>query len=339
MIIRKIIINEVLCFCVNVRETMNRDSMVMVISGYFEIDELSVYKEILTSNICIKKIVDDSGCRYSVKRKSPNLSEKISKDIVGIFDLIDNVNSESITLFVASNIRRIPPIGDQNTNMASIHSAIILLRKNINVINEAIIPLIDNTNNIIDTTNKDISPNICDHISADIPIDNQMKSGNSNNNHPISYASIVRNTILDDGFTLITSTKKLKKSQVKDSLIPNKEIVNIRRKGVIIGKNSSEAFGKTPPRRYHLFLSRLNNDVTADDITSYICKEFDITSKECSVEKIITSHHFVSSFKVSLMINNVQDVYNCERWPSSILIKRFFNKANHDNNVNVNSNL
>ena len=39
------------------------------------------------------------------------------------------------------------------------------------------------------------------------------------------------------------------------------------------------------------------------------------------------------------MINNVQDVYNCERWPSDILIKRFFNKANHDNNVNVNSNL
>ena len=39
------------------------------------------------------------------------------------------------------------------------------------------------------------------------------------------------------------------------------------------------------------------------------------------------------------MINNVQDVYNCEKWPSGILIKRFFNKANHDNNVNVNSNL
>ena len=106
MIVRKIIINEVLCFCINARETMNRDSMVMVISGYFEIDELSFAKEILTSDICIKKIVDDSECRYSVKRKSPNLSEKISKDIVGIFDLIDNVNSESIPLFVASNIRR-----------------------------------------------------------------------------------------------------------------------------------------------------------------------------------------------------------------------------------------
>ena len=243
--------------------------------------------------------------------------------------MIDNVNSESFPLFVASNIRRIPPIGDQNTNMASIHSAIILLRKNINLINEAIIPLIDNTNNIIDTTNKYISPNICEHISADIPIDIQLKSGNSKNNHPISYAYIVRNTTLDDGFTLITSTKKVKKSQVKESLIPNKETVNIRRKGVIIGKNSSEAFGKTPPRRYHLFLSRLNNDVTADDITSYICKEFDVTSKELSVEKIITSHHFanmLSSFKVSLMINNVQDVYNCERWPSGILIKRFLIK-------------
>ena len=253
--------------------------------------------------------------------------------------MIDNVNSESIPLFVASNIIRIPTIGDQNTNMASIHSAIILLRKNIHLINEAIIPLIDNNNNIIDTTNKDISPNICENISADIPINNQLKRGNCKNNHPIYYASIVRNTTLDDGFTLITSTNKSKKSQVKKSLIPNKETVNIRRKGVIIGNISSDAFVKTPPRRYHVFLSRLNNDVTVDDITSYICKEFDVTSKVCSVKKISTFHHFVTSFKVSLMIKNVQDVYNCERWPSGILIKRFFNKTNYDNCDNVNSNL
>ena len=70
IIVRKIIINEVLCFCVNARKTMNRDSMVMVISGYFEIDELSVAKEILTCDIFIKKSVDYSECRYSVKRKS-----------------------------------------------------------------------------------------------------------------------------------------------------------------------------------------------------------------------------------------------------------------------------
>ena len=119
--------------------------------------------------------------------------------IDGIFDLIDNVNSKSITLYVASNIRRIPPIGDQNTNMASINSAIILLRKSIHLINEAIIPLTDNNNNIKDTTYKDISPNICEHISADITIDNQLKRRNIKNNHTKSYESIVRNTTLDDG--------------------------------------------------------------------------------------------------------------------------------------------
>ena len=135
------------------------------------------------------------------------------------------------------------------------------------------------------------------NLSDDIPIDNQQKRGNSKNKHNMSYESIVRNTTLDDEFTLITSTKKFMKSQVKDSLIPNKETMNIRRKGVIIGKNSSEAVGKTPPRRYNLFLSKLNNDVTADDSISYICKECDGTSKECSVKKIITSHHFVSLFQ------------------------------------------
>ena len=114
-----------------------------------------------------------------------------------------------------------------------------------------------------------------------------------------------------------------------------------RRNVIIIGKGSSEAFGKPPARRYHLFLSRINIDVTIESIKSYICKEFDIISDECSVEKIITSRHFVFSFEVSLMIDNVQDMYNCNRLPSGILVKRFYNKINKtniDNNINVNVN-
>ena len=95
-----------------------------------------------------------------MKRKAPNLANKISKDTIGIFDLIDELNSESMPLYVASNIRRIPPLGDQNTNIASIHSAIILLRNNVNLINEAITPLLISANEV--NINKDnVIPNIC----------------------------------------------------------------------------------------------------------------------------------------------------------------------------------
>ena len=59
--------------------------------------------------------------------------------------------------------------------------------------------LVVNNNNIKDTTNKDISPNICEHISDDIPINNQLECGNIKNNHIMYYSSIVRNTTLDDG--------------------------------------------------------------------------------------------------------------------------------------------
>ena len=52
-----------------------------------------------------------------------------------------------------------------------------------------------------------------------------------------------------------------------------------------------------------------------------ICKELEITSDECSVDKIITMRHFVSTFKVSLMIDNVLDMYNCNKMPSYILVK------------------
>ena len=218
--------------------------------------------------------------------------------------MIDNVNSESIPLFVASNIRRIPPLGDQNTNMASIHSAIILLRNNVNLINEAITPLLISANEVNINKYNDI-PNICEHTSADISIDHSLPDTVVNNHE--TYASKVRKPTPDDKFTLV-----------------NKNVKNVkttRRKVITIGKGSSEAFGKPPARRYHLFLSlRINNDVTTEAIKSYICKEFEITSDECSVEKIITSSHFVSSFNVSLMIDNVQDMYNCNRWPSGIVV-------------------
>ena len=44
--------------------------------------------------------------QISCKRKAPNLADKISKDIICIFELIDELNSESMPLYVASNIRR-----------------------------------------------------------------------------------------------------------------------------------------------------------------------------------------------------------------------------------------
>ena len=231
-----------------------------------------------------------------MKRKAPNLANKISKDIIGIFDLIDELNSESMPLYVASNIRRIPPLGDQNTNMASIHSAIILLQNNVNLINEAITPLLISVNEFNINKDNDI-PNICEHTSADISIDHSLPDTVVNNHE--TYASKVRKPTPDDKFTLVNKNVK-NVNNVK----------TMRRNVITIGKGSSEAFGKPPARRYHLFLSRINIDVTTESIKSYICKEFEITSDECSVEKIITSRHFVSSFKVSLMIDNVQDMYN-----------------------------
>ena len=108
-----------------------------------------------------------------MKHKSPNLADKISKDIIGIVDLIDELNSESMPLYVASSIRRIPPIGDQNTNMASIYSAIILVRNNVNLINEAITTLLISPNKVHINKDNDI-PNICEHTSADISIDHSV---------------------------------------------------------------------------------------------------------------------------------------------------------------------
>ena len=84
-------------------------------------------------------------------------------------------------LYVASNIRRIPPIGDQYINMASIHSAIIFLRNNVNLINEAITHLLISPNRVNINKDNDI-PNICEHTSADMYIDHSESDTGMNIN-------------------------------------------------------------------------------------------------------------------------------------------------------------
>ena len=327
---RLIIVNEVLCFCVNARETMNRDSIQMVLSGFFTTDELLNAKKCITDIDYIVKLMETSESRLNVKRKAPNLAEKISKDLVAILDLIDEFNSPSIPLFVASDIRRLPPIGDQNTNMAAIHSAIIMLRNNINLINESIAPLLDKSsvnhvqiNNLLDNTS--------DNISSDKQVNPTV---NNDLNKNLTYASIVNSKTSDDGFRLV-NPKKPKKDKDRSSLSTTR-----KKQDIYVGKGSSEALGKTPGRRCHLFLSRINIDVTTDVLKTYICNEFKISDNDCQVENINTRQKFVSSFKVSLMIDSVQDAYDGNRWPKGIIIKRFFirNNNNATNNSSYASN-
>ena len=64
--------------------------------------------------------------------------------------------------------------------MGSIHYAIILLRNNVNLTNEAITHLLITPNKVNINKDNDI-PNICEHTSADISIDHAVPDTVLNN--------------------------------------------------------------------------------------------------------------------------------------------------------------
>ena len=64
--------------------------------------------------------------------------------------------------------------------MAYIHYAIILLRNNVNLINESITPLLSSPNKININKDNDIQ-NICEYTSVDISIDHSVPDTGLNN--------------------------------------------------------------------------------------------------------------------------------------------------------------
>ena len=74
-----------------------------------------------------------------------------------------------------------------------------------------------------------------------------------------------------------------------------------------------------------VFLGRMDNSITVDDINQYISDNFDIEAHKVEELKIKTDQY--KAFKVTISINEREKLFNAELWPEDIIIDKFYNRS------------
>jgi uncharacterized coiled-coil protein SlyX len=103
-----------------------------------------------------------------------------------------------------------------------------------------------------------------------------------------------------------------------------------RRQNLVVGKAGQTGLS-SKGRFVSLFVSRLEPDIEAEKIQTYIKSKFNVTF-EC--EKLKTKYDSYASFKLQGFCVDPSVFYKAENWPENILVRRFFSAKNtnlHDN--------
>ena len=90
-----------------------------------------------------------------------------------------------------------------------------------------------------------------------------------------------------------------------------------------IGKLTSAKLISTP-RRYELFVFRVNENTTADDIKDYIsCDNMAVIDIDC----MSNENHYTKSYRIVVEGRDLERLYDPEFWPDGVCGRRFRHKA------------
>lgn len=123
-----IVISEVLAFVQNKIQIMDEDSIVKVSSSSFKSEDVDTAKTLLfkSVNTTMKK----------VSRKGENKMRRDLEDIIGVFK---NTDPESIPIFVAKDLQKLPPLTFDHIDVSRLLKDIIVLQSEIKQMKETFV--------------------------------------------------------------------------------------------------------------------------------------------------------------------------------------------------------
>ena len=119
----------VLCFISNHYDKLDRQNLSTIILESFSREEVVTAKQTLVS-LCEKSGLSDNISESKIKRIGANVEQKVIKDILDIWEIIDNEKGGDLgTKFVTSDINRLPSVDPDKFNLRFLISSIIKLRE------------------------------------------------------------------------------------------------------------------------------------------------------------------------------------------------------------------
>uniref|UniRef100_A0A2A4JJZ9 Mutant cadherin n=1 Tax=Heliothis virescens TaxID=7102 RepID=A0A2A4JJZ9_HELVI len=122
-----IVISEVLAFIQNQVDVMNEESIVRLCATAFSCDEIVTAKDLLYQSVQTKE--------KKVKRKGKS-EVKVQRDLEDIISLIKCTAAECIPIFVARELRKLPPVTFDHIDVTRLLKDIITVKTQIEAIRE-----------------------------------------------------------------------------------------------------------------------------------------------------------------------------------------------------------
>ena len=100
---------------------------------------------------------------------------------------------------------------------------------------------------------------------------------------------------------------------------------NYRRKDLVYGTRKDIIQGfRAAPKYSHLFIGRVDKNVSMDEIKMYVENNFNI--RVDAIENLIIKTDNYNAYKVSVLSNVFDKLLDSSLWPENIVVYKFFNK-------------
>ena len=124
-----IIINELLCFVSTQFDKLTRQNLNSIVLEYYSKDDLVAAKHLLV-NICDKIGLSNNVSDFKIKRIGSNVEQKLVKDLLDIWDVIDAEKGGNIgTTFVAADPNRLPSVDADKFNLQFLVSIVLKIQE------------------------------------------------------------------------------------------------------------------------------------------------------------------------------------------------------------------
>ena len=346
----KSIRNELLCYVANKMDLVVHDSLIKLCTDFYDTKLIESAKQILFD--C--SAVADCGVRHQ-RRQGPSRDKNNMEDILLAFHRCTNLPE-----FVAGDLSRLPPLDMNNIDFAHLLHEFQGMRSEMAKMRDEFkrCKPISQSGQRDEPWSKPNSGATVVNLPAmredkclkavRTTVPTPMAARTTVSTPKAALTTVTSSTVTTPKTALVrvTTPNDARKvcaavsiDSIENETVGNEEINNCgdndvdhgytrvtrKRSGrtkAVIGTNIGTSSLKVKTGRYvSLFVSRLDPGTSHEDLETYFR---DTHKLAAACTQLTTKHDSYASFKVDVMCDSAADLYNSDKWPAGVYLRKFF---------------
>ena len=343
----KVVVSDLLCYLQCKMESVPKESLVQVVSNFYKLEAIVAARELLYKDL-----------PSSLPRVVRHVSKKDNVSVM--YDVMQKILAESKIMFVCKDLNNVPPLSLKNVDpvmllrqSADMQDEMSELKKD----NRAMKLELAEIKKFMSDIRESICPTPLKNPLITYSSTLKTPKGRSGNHFPLDTSQAIVDLLSGARDNVDQTSSKDEGSSRQDTTRgkPSTELANLeasrpgnhnpplgagsnqfykdkdgflhriprQRKQPVIGRgNSSKLRVMTVRKRKHLFVSRLHEETTSQEINDFVMSVTDGSTVE--VEKLKSKHSGYASFKISCDEKYSEVLLNENTWDDGILIRPYF---------------